>query len=158
MNVPVKSLEHKAHPDIERLQQLENEVSRLFQEEQNLQVQDHEKIAKLRRKYGAIIRAGTPGQTGKTMITYFECIDPDRNKKAFYVLSTKPVLFGFMLIMRWGRIGTKGQSLKKYFPDESEMLQEYQRIRKKRLQRRYIEVPDRTTAVCVDGSCFAVLN
>jgi predicted DNA-binding WGR domain protein len=69
--------------------------------------------------------------------TRFECIDPVRNKRAFYTLSVGRGLFCFMLIRSWGRIGARGQRLTKLFAREEEMLREYERLRKKRLQRRY---------------------
>ncbi|MDL2268992.1 hypothetical protein LJC71_01850 [Desulfosarcina sp. OttesenSCG-928-A07] len=56
-NARIYAEERKANPDTEKLKRMEDEVSRLFREEQNLQVHDHEKIAEFRRKYGEIIRA-----------------------------------------------------------------------------------------------------
>ncbi|HBT97753.1 MAG TPA: WGR domain-containing protein [Desulfobulbaceae bacterium] len=69
--------------------------------------------------------------------TRFECIDPAKNKKAFYTLSTGHGLFCFMLIRCWGRIGGRGHRLTKCFASEAEMLLEYERLCRKRRQRRY---------------------
>ena len=72
---------------------------------------------------------------------YYVCIIPDRNKKAFYELFAGKDLFGFILIRRWGRIGTKGQPGKKQrFIEETGMLKEYERVHQERIKRGYLEV------------------
>jgi len=69
--------------------------------------------------------------------TRFECVDQARNKKAFYMLSIERGLFCFMLVRRWGRIGRRGRSLSKCFLCETDILREYKRLHRKRLQRGY---------------------
>lgn len=76
--------------------------------------------------------------------TYFECVIPERNKRAFYELIGGQDLFGYVLIRRWGRIGTKGQPvMRQRFSCESEMLQEFHRVQKRRLKREYASVPEK---------------
>lgn len=70
--------------------------------------------------------------------TYFECIIPEQNRRAFYELSAGRDLFGFMLIRRWGRIGCKGRQQRKRFLDEEDMLKEYTRVHKERIKHCYI--------------------
>jgi hypothetical protein len=53
--------ERNPNPDKVKMQRMENEVSRLFQERKNLHVHDHAKIAECRNEYGAIIRAHRGG-------------------------------------------------------------------------------------------------
>jgi predicted DNA-binding WGR domain protein len=73
--------------------------------------------------------------------SYYVCIIPDRNKKAFYELFAGKDLFGFILIRRWGRISTKGQPGKKQrFHKQMGMLKEYERIRQERINRGYVQV------------------
>jgi len=83
---------------------------------------------------------GVVQQMSGFTIAHFECIDPARNKRAFYTLSAERGLFCFVLTRCWGRIGGRGQRLTKLFASETEMLREYQRLHKKRLQRNYILV------------------
>ncbi len=73
--------------------------------------------------------------------SYHVCIIPDENKKAFYEIFAGKDLFGFILIRRWGRIGTKGQPGKKQrFLEEIGMVKEYERIRQERIKHGYLEV------------------
>lgn len=72
----------------------------------------------------------------------FECIIPERNKSAFYLMVAGRDLFGYILIRRWGRIGTKGQpKLQMRFTTEEDLFQEYNRVRKERLKREYRVIP-----------------
>ena len=72
---------------------------------------------------------------------YYVCISPDRNKKAFYELFAGKDLFFFILIRRWGRIGTKGLTGKKQrFLEETGMLKEYDRVHQERIKRGYLQV------------------
>ncbi len=74
-------------------------------------------------------------------LTFLTIIIPDKNKKAFYELFAGKDLFGFILIRRWGRIGTKGQPEKKQrFLEEMGMLNEYERVRQERIKRGYLQV------------------
>lgn len=73
--------------------------------------------------------------------SYYVCIIPDRNKKAFYELFAGKDLFGFVLIRRWGRIGTRGQpKIKQRFIEETAMLKEYKRVHRERMKHGYIQV------------------
>jgi len=72
--------------------------------------------------------------------TYFECVIPEQNKRAFYELSAGRDLFGFMLVRRWGRIGCKGRRQRQRFLDENDMLKAYKRIHKERIKHKYIAV------------------
>ena len=69
---------------------------------------------------------------------YFKCVIPERNKSAFYLMIAGRDLFGYILIRRWGRIGTKGQPrLQMRFTTEEDLFEEYNRVRKERLKREY---------------------
>lgn len=73
---------------------------------------------------------------------YFECIIPERNKSAFYLLVAGRDLFGYILLRRWGRIGTRGQpKLQMRFTTEEDLFKEYDRVRKERLKREYRVIP-----------------
>ncbi len=72
---------------------------------------------------------------------YYVCIIPAQNKKAFYELFAGKDLFGFILIRRWGRIGTKGQPGKKQrFLEREELLQAYERVHQERTKHGYLQV------------------
>lgn len=72
---------------------------------------------------------------------YYVCIFPERNKNAFYELFAGKDLFGFILIRRWGRIGTKGQPrMKQRFIEEMGMLEEYKRVHQARMKHGYMQV------------------
>ena len=69
---------------------------------------------------------------------YFECVIPKKNRNAFYHLVAGRDLFGFILVRRWGRIGTKGQPrLKSRFNTREEMMLEFKQVIKKRLAHQY---------------------
>ncbi|WP_319548497.1 WGR domain-containing protein [Desulfogranum marinum] len=73
--------------------------------------------------------------------SYYVCIIPDRNKEAFYELFAGKDLWGFILIRRWGRIGTKGQPGKKQrFLEKTGMLKEYERVHHERIKHGYLQV------------------
>lgn len=85
-------------------------------------------------------------------IEYFECIISEQNKSAFYELIAGQDLFGYVVIRRWGRIGTKGQPRKRQrFFKEKEMLKEVERIHKKRLQHNYILI-DKIPQACAPAA------
>ena len=47
-------------------------------------------------------------------------IDAAQNMRRFYHMSVQPGLFGDVALVRqWGRIGTRGQSMKEWFDDEA---------------------------------------
>lgn len=69
---------------------------------------------------------------------YFECVIPERNKRAFYNLIAGRDLFGCIVIRHWGRIGTRGQpKLTQRFLDEGAMMKEFERVRKERFKHQY---------------------
>lgn len=69
---------------------------------------------------------------------HLECIIPERNRAAFYHMVAGRDLFGLVLIRHWGRIGTKGQpKLTVRFPLQEKMMQEFDRVMKKRLYHQY---------------------
>lgn len=72
--------------------------------------------------------------------TYFECIIPERNRRAFYELIAGEDLLGYILIRRWGRIGSKGRPKRQRFLRREAMLQEYERIHKERIKHEYVPV------------------
>lgn len=73
--------------------------------------------------------------------SYYVCIIPEKNKKAFYELFAGKDLFGFILIRRWGRIGTKGQPGKRQrFNEKGGMLEEYERVCQERIKHGYLQV------------------
>lgn len=73
--------------------------------------------------------------------SYYVCIIPERNKKAFYELFAGKDLFGFIIFRRWGRIGTKGQpGIRQRFLEETKMLEEYDRVHQERLKHGYMQV------------------
>lgn len=76
-----------------------------------------------------------------TQKTYFECIIPEQNKRAFYELIAGQDLFGYIIIRFWGRLGTKGQPSKQQrFEQEEDMLKEYDRVHRERINHRYIPI------------------
>ena len=71
-----------------------------------------------------------------------ECRIPERNKSAFYHMVAGRDLFGLVLIRHWGRIGTKGQpKLRHRFKTKSELMKEFDRVLKKRMQHQYFVNP-----------------
>jgi len=47
----------KAEPDTQRIEKMQAESGQLFREREKLSVKDHEQISRIRREYGARIRA-----------------------------------------------------------------------------------------------------
>ncbi|SHO52027.1 WGR domain-containing protein [Desulfopila aestuarii] len=71
--------------------------------------------------------------------TYFECIIPEENRRAFYEITIGQDLFGYIIIRHWGRIGTKGQPKKQQrFVEEDEMLIEFERLYNERVKHQYV--------------------
>ena len=69
---------------------------------------------------------------------HLECIDPSRNRRAFYEIRAETDLFGLIIIRRWGRIGTRGHPpLKMRFKTQDELQEEFDRILAVRLSRNY---------------------
>lgn len=76
---------------------------------------------------------------------YFECIIPKNNRYAFYELIAGRDLFGFIVVRRWGRIGTRGQPLKQQrFTDKTAMMQEFDRVYKERIKHEYKQTCTKT--------------
>ncbi|MBV5330136.1 MAG: WGR domain-containing protein [Chlorobium sp.] len=68
-----------------------------------------------------------------------ECVNPERNRKAFYRLIAMQDLFGFKLMRHWGRIGTKGQpGQSERFADQEGMAKGLRRIVRTRLAHGYV--------------------
>ncbi|OPH81401.1 WGR domain-containing protein [Nitrobacter vulgaris] len=67
-------------------------------------------------------------------------IDPTRNMRRFYVLSTQPNLFGGVSLVRnWGRIGTFGQSMVETFHDAEDADEALNRLERAKRRRGYRE-------------------
>ena len=92
----------------------------------------------------------------------FECIIPERNKSAFYLMVAGRDLFGYILIRRWGRIGTKGHpKLQMRFTSEEDLSKEYHRVRNERLKRDYGVVSRFVTpgkVIGAEGDAITVLQ
>lgn len=68
---------------------------------------------------------------------YMECINPDKNRKAFYRLISTHDLFTCVLIRHWGRIGARGRLRVDRFDNETDMKQSEGQIIRKRLLHGY---------------------
>ncbi|BCO09296.1 hypothetical protein GF1_16720 [Desulfolithobacter dissulfuricans] len=69
---------------------------------------------------------------------YFECVIPEKNRKAFYYVVAGRDLFSYVLIRKWGRIGSRGHpGMKKRYLSKSDMFGDYNRVVKKRLKHEY---------------------
>ncbi len=69
-----------------------------------------------------------------------QSIDPDKNRFRQYCLRITPGLFGdYCLCIRWGRIGTEGNSKGYWYQTSEEALLHADRIIQKRLKRGYTE-------------------
>jgi sirohydrochlorin ferrochelatase len=55
--------EERAKPrqNVARIARLENEISRVFRERENLHVHDHAEVARIRTEYGALVRSWRAG-------------------------------------------------------------------------------------------------
>lgn len=83
-----------------------------------------------------------------TQKTYFECIIPEQNKRAFYELIAGQDLFGYIIIRYWGRLDTKGQPPKQQrFSHKEDMLKEYNRVLKERIKHCYIPISKKEAAM-----------
>lgn len=65
---------------------------------------------------------------------YLECIQPDRNKRAYYRLVVGYDLFGPKVIRSWGRIGTKERPRRH---DRAISLEEARRLATRVLRTRF---------------------
>ncbi|EKD41057.1 MAG: hypothetical protein ACD_74C00069G0018 [uncultured bacterium] len=72
-------------------------------------------------------------------LAYLECVIPSLNRRAFYLIQAEIDLYGFMLIRKWGRIGTKGsRPLKIRFQNKEDLMKEFGRVLTIRFSRKYI--------------------
>jgi len=72
---------------------------------------------------------------------HLECINPEKNRMAFYRLTAMQDLFGYKLVRQWGRIGTKGQPRQtERFSEQVTMAQGLRRIVRTRLLHGYVIV------------------
>ena len=102
--------------------------------------------ARRRRPLQRRLRPQLPTET-PAVVTFqhfarFTSIDPDENRRRFYVLRWQSSLFGGgLLVQTWGRIGTQGASRSAAFLDRDSATATVARLVRRRLQRRY-EVGD----------------
>lgn len=69
---------------------------------------------------------------------YVERTDVTKNMARFYAMSIQPNLFGEACLMRrWGRIGTKGQSMSHHFETEREAVTLFLDLLRKKKRRGY---------------------
>jgi len=79
-----------------------------------------------------------PAVVGFQQYARFTSIDPDENRRRFYLLSWQPSLFGGGLLVRsWGRVGTSGQSRAAAFADRARAQAAIERLVRRRIRRRY---------------------
>lgn len=72
------------------------------------------------------------------LIFHLQRIDPARNMRRFYSLSVEHDLLGdALLVRRWGRIGTFGQSRRECFPTLREAENALEVWRKAKLRKGY---------------------
>lgn len=70
---------------------------------------------------------------------YLECVIPCLNRRAFYLILAEIDLYGYMLIRKWGRIGTRGSPpLKMRFKNKKKLMAEFDRVLDVRFDRSYI--------------------
>lgn len=70
---------------------------------------------------------------------YLECVIPSQNRRAFYLIQAEIDMYGFMLIRKWGRIGTKGsRPLKIRFQNKEDLLEAFGHVLNVRFSRKYI--------------------
>ena len=73
---------------------------------------------------------------------YVERTDPARNMARFYAMSIDQTLFGeACLTRRWGRIGTKGQTLTHHFESEQDAVLLFLDLIRQKRNRGYATVP-----------------
>lgn len=72
-------------------------------------------------------------------LAYLECVIPSLNRRAFYLIQAEIDLYGFMLIRKWGRIGTKGsRPLKIRFQNKEDLLEAFEHILGIRFSHKYV--------------------
>jgi predicted DNA-binding WGR domain protein len=72
---------------------------------------------------------------------YVERTDFKKNMARFYAMAIEPNLFGEpCLIRRWGRIGTKGQSMSRHFQTEREAVALFLELLRQKKRRGYSAV------------------
>jgi predicted DNA-binding WGR domain protein len=70
---------------------------------------------------------------------YLERCDPAQNRARFYALAVNRTLFAgeWVLVRRWGRIGTSGSRKEEWFPSLADALTEQARIAARKTGRGY---------------------
>ncbi len=83
-------------------------------------------------------RVAAPDTAQFTCYAQLESIDPTKNRARFYTLAWQPTLWdGGALVCTWGRIGGRGRSLTRFFPDRQSAQPLIERIIKRRVRRGY---------------------
>lgn len=70
---------------------------------------------------------------------YLERCDPSINMSRFYALSVHRTLFPgeWVLVRRWGRIGTSGSRKEEWFSEHTDALKEQELIASRKIRRGY---------------------
>ncbi|CAH0343296.1 WGR domain-containing protein [Rhizobium sp. CECT 9324] len=69
---------------------------------------------------------------------YVERIAPEKNMARFYALAVQPTLFGEVSLVRtWGRIGTRGQQMVHFFDNESQAINLFLDMLRRKRKRGY---------------------
>ncbi|AGS25168.1 MULTISPECIES: WGR domain-containing protein [Rhizobium] len=69
---------------------------------------------------------------------YVERVDASKNMARYYAMSIEPNLFGDICLLRkWGRIGTKGQTMIQHFGREKEAVQLFLELLRQKRKRGY---------------------
>lgn len=72
---------------------------------------------------------------------YIERTDATRNMARFYAMSIEPNLFGEACLMRrWGRIGTRGQTMSHHFATEQDAVDLFFELLRQKKRRGYSPV------------------
>lgn len=78
---------------------------------------------------------------------YIERTDATRNMARFYAMSIEPNLFGEACLMRrWGRIGTRGQTMSHHFQTEQEAVDLFFELLRQKKRRGYSSVAHQAPA------------
>jgi predicted DNA-binding WGR domain protein len=78
---------------------------------------------------------------------YIERTDSTRNMARFYAMSIEPNLFGEACLMRrWGRIGTRGQTMSHHFETEQEAVDLFFELLRQKKRRGYSSVAHQAPA------------
>ncbi len=73
---------------------------------------------------------------------YVERIAPEKNMARFYALAVQPTLFGEVLLVRaWSRIGTRGQQMVHLFDNESQAINLFFDVLRRKAQTGYRPKP-----------------